>query len=168
MYAPIEIARFALSEFERGLVGLTDEEARTRLKKADDTLMNAITWVIGHVARHWLGLEAYAKQRQIAGSLQQFGRGPSVDPTLPPLTDVLQLLQDVEASIDWIASAGDALLSTIREDPAPGDNIGTRLMRACLHTWFHIGEINAIRQMLGHPEIAFVGPMAGNLEWRSA
>ena len=27
MYQPIELARFALAEFERGLEGLTDEEA---------------------------------------------------------------------------------------------------------------------------------------------
>ena len=41
-------------------------------------------------------------------------------------------------------------------------------MRAVLHTWFHTGEINAVRQMLGHAEIPFVGKMLGNLEWRGA
>ncbi len=49
-----------------------------------------------------------------------------------------------------------------------GENVGTALMRATLHTWFHTGEISAIRQMLGHPEIAFVGNMLGNLEWKYA
>ena len=28
-----------------------------------------------------------------------------------------------------------------------------------------VGEINAICQMLGHPEIFFVGGLVGNLEW---
>jgi hypothetical protein len=45
------------------------------------------------------------------------------------------------------------------------ESAGTFLMRAVMHTWFHCGEINAIRQLLGHPEIAFVGPFDGNLEW---
>ncbi len=40
-------------------------------------------------------------------------------------------------------------------------------MRATLHTWFHAGEINAVRQMLGHAEIPFVGTMIGQLEWMS-
>ena len=38
-------------------------------------------------------------------------------------------------------------------------------MRATLHTWFHTGEINAMRQMLGHAEIQFVGTMPGQLEY---
>ena len=41
-------------------------------------------------------------------------------------------------------------------------------MRAVLHTWFHAGEINAVRQMLGHAEIPFVGEMLGSIEWRGA
>jgi hypothetical protein len=45
------------------------------------------------------------------------------------------------------------------------ESVGTYLMRTVLHTWFHAGEVNAIRQMLGHPKIPFVGPMIGNLEW---
>lgn len=41
-------------------------------------------------------------------------------------------------------------------------------MRAVLHTWCHGGEINAIRQMLGHPEIPFVMFMKGNMDWLPA
>ena len=33
MFQPAELARLALSEFERGLEGLADEEARTRVAK---------------------------------------------------------------------------------------------------------------------------------------
>jgi hypothetical protein len=39
-------------------------------------------------------------------------------------------------------------------------------MRATLHTWFHIGEINAVRQLLGHKEIPYVGKLIGTLEWQ--
>ena len=48
MFQPTDLARFALSEFERGLDGLTEEETRTRVAKADGTQMNAISWTVGH------------------------------------------------------------------------------------------------------------------------
>ena len=65
MYEPIELARFALSEFERGLEGLTDDEARTRFEKADATEMNAISWTIGHIAAHWLLVGGYATSSDV-------------------------------------------------------------------------------------------------------
>ncbi len=179
MYHPIELARFALSEFERGLVGLTDEEARTRLTKADGTQMNAISWIIAHVGQHWLSVRSLARLERRPSGLRPFRSGAPADPTPPPLSDVLKLLHDAKASIDWIANADPALMATTREDIVkadattaqidlglPNESVGTALMRAVLHTWFHIGEINAVRQMLGHPEIFFVGRLVGNLEWR--
>ena len=179
MYAPIELARFALSEFERGLEGLTDEEARTRLTKADGTQMNAISWIVGHVAQHWFSVRSLATLERRPRGLRPFVSGPTADPTPPPLSDALKLLQEAKVSIEWIGRSADALLATAREEvvsaslsPALGDlgipkeSVGTALMRAVLHTWFHAGEINAIRQTLGHPEIFFVGRLIGNLEWR--
>ena len=166
MYLPIEMARFALSEFERGLTDLTDEEARIRVAKADGTQMNAISWIVGHISSHWLLLAASARQEGRPSSLRPFASGPSADPTPPPLGDVLKLLEDARAATDWVISADDTLLSR-QLGPDSGENLGTALLRAFQHTWFHIGEINAIRQILGHPEIGFVGRMTGILEWRS-
>ena len=133
--------------------------------------MNAISWTVGHITGHWLLLAAYARQEeQPTGPVRFFGA--AADPTPPPLNDVLKLLDEAKASIDWLSKADDELLSTLREGYAVGRNkqesVGTVLMRATLHTWFHIGEINAVRQMLGHPPIPCVGQMAANLEWRSA
>ncbi len=179
MYHPVELARFALSEFERGLAGLTDEEARTRLTKADGTQMNAISWIIGHIAQHWLSVRSFATLERRPSGLRAFVSGPAADPTPLPLSDVLKLFRDAKASIDWIANADNSLMATVREEIVkssattaqkdlgiPNESVGTALMRAILHTWFHIGEINAIRQMLGHQEIFFVGRLVGNLEWR--
>ena len=158
MYYPYDLARFALAEFARGVEGLTDDEARTRLTKADGTQMNAISWIAGHIAGHWLRRPA---------RLDRFDFG-SNDATPPSLEEALQLLGEAQATIAAIGNADDALLSSKPGGGRdPGENIGTAIMRAVLHTWFHTGEINAIRQMLGHPEISFVGQMIGNLEWRS-
>ncbi len=66
----------------------------------------------------------------------------------------------------WLPDATDELLSSKRDfGPQASENLGTQLMRTVLHTWFHIGEINAMRQMRGHDEIRFVGRMAGQLEY---
>ena len=169
MYQPIELARFALSEFERGLEGLTEEEARTRITKADGSEMNAITWIVSHIVGHWLAVASYAKGGELPWHLVRFV-GPAADPTPPPLGEALKLLRDAKASIDWLTDADDSLFSTTREEhpfsTQGQDNIGIALIYAAFHTWFHTGEINAIRQMLGHAEIPFVGEMLGKLEWQ--
>ena len=158
MFEPAQIARFALSEFRRGLDGLTDDEARVRMRKADGTEMNAISWTACHVAGHWL-------HRPPELHRYRFG---SDDPTPPPLSEALSLLENARAFMEsWVPTASEELMLRIPPgNVTGGENVGTALMRATLHTWFHTGEINAIRQMLGHPEIPFVGQMRGNLEWK--
>ncbi len=157
MYRPSDLARFALSEFARGLEGITAEEAQTRLTKADGTQMNSISWIVCHIANHWLRPSA---------RLQRFAFG-SGDPTPPPLDEALALLQEARAALRWLGSVDDGFLAAKPRGASGAENLGTYVMRAALHTWFHTGEINAIRQMLGHPEIPFVGQMLGNLEWHS-
>ena len=167
MYQPLELASFALSEFERGLEGLTDEEARTRTKKAGGTEMNAISWTIGHIAGHWLLVAAYAKQEDQPGEVLRFS-GPDADATPLPLSDALKMLDDAKKSIDWLDSADDSLLSSSTAGYLlSSESVGTNVMRVVLHTWFHTGEINAVRQLLGHAEISFAGKLIDNLEWRS-
>ena len=165
MYQPLELARFALSEFERGLEGATDKEARRRTAKADGTEMNAISWTIGHIAGHWLSVAAYAKQEERPSRVVRF-LGSHADPTPLPLTDALKLLDDAKKSADWLGGAADSLLSS---SPAgfllSRESVGTNVMRVILHSWFHTGEINAVRQMLGHAEIGFIGDVQGHQEW---
>lgn len=167
MHQPVDLARFAFFEFERGLDDLSDEEARTRLTKADGSQMNAISWIVAHVARQWFMLAERAVVQPRSSDLEPFRTG-SDDPTPPPLALVRKALHDAKAANAWIAGADDALMSTVREGitaRTADESVGTYLMRDVLHTWFHTGEINAIRQILGHPEIAFVGPlMIGNME----
>jgi hypothetical protein len=173
MYVPSEMTNFALMNFERGLDGLTDEEARVQLTKADGTKMNAISWLVGHMAWHWSTMAAYANGQPQPATVRPFTVGPDADPTPPPLADALKLLSKARAESIWTATADDALLSSSSEEYramlcnlVPVETVGTALMRAILHTWYHTGEVNAIRQMLGHPEIVFVGPVNGLIEWR--
>jgi hypothetical protein len=46
-------------------------------------------------------------------------------------------------------------------------NIGTMLRRSTYHYWFHTGEANAIRQLLGHANVPeFVGDIAKAAPYR--
>jgi hypothetical protein len=165
MYLPKDLARFTLLEFERGLAGLTDEEARTRVDKADGAQMNAVSWVVCHIAWHWLSLASLATGERAPSGLRPFATGPKADPTPPPFADALALLAGALDATAWVASAEDGRLS----DAGRGDeNLGTSLMRAVLHTWYHLGEIAAMRQVMGLEEVAFVGRMVDSLEWRGA
>src|SRR6266540_6781235 len=79
----VEQLRFARSEFQRGLEGITDEEARQRVLP-----MNCVSWNVGHLAwqeqRYWL----YRAQGQmlLPDINEQFAYGspastPSLDET---------------------------------------------------------------------------------------
>lgn len=155
-YRPIDLVRFALSEFERGLEGLSDEDARKRLTKADGSEMNAISWTVAHIAGHWLN-RPERLMRYASGS-------KNAEP--PSLEDALTFLAEAKGFTEsWLPDATDEFLAS-QPERLRGESIGTGVMRAVLHTWFHTGEINAVRQMLGHGEIGFVGQMVGKLEWR--
>lgn len=163
MFYPGDLVRFALAEFERGVEGVSPEEALVRLKKADGTQMNAISWTIGHISAHWLTTMAYAKQESAGPQFRRWF-GPNADPTPLPLHEARRMLAEARQATEWFATADDSVFSYKREGRP--ESAGTGLMRVILHTWFHIGEINAICQMLGHREVPFVGQMTGRMEWR--
>ena len=158
MYRADDFAEFAIAEFRRGLEGLTEEEARFRPEKADGTRMNAISWIVQHIADHWLNVARAARDLPLERQ-----RPPS-DGTPPDYADSLAMLEAVASDLGWVAEASDEAMSrTLRE--LRGESVGMFLARAVQHSWFHIGEINAVRQLLGHPEIIFVGDLAGRLDW---
>lgn len=153
--ALVDQLRFTRSEWQRGLAGVSDEDARRRIEP-----MNCLSWMIGHLAWHerlvWL----------------ERGQGRVVEPVLdavangaPASTPSLAAMWD---AWDRIVSVSDALLDALTPDgllrPLPFDDradrptAGTELLHVIYHYWGHIGEASAVRQMLGHagpPE--FVG-----------
>jgi hypothetical protein len=173
MYHLDELVAFTLMNFERAVDGVSEDEALVRLAKADGSLMNSISWIVGHMAWHWSTMAAYAAHEARPTSVDAYKVGPAADPTPPSLSHAVALFRRAREDSDWVGRADDALLSSSSEDYrgmleylAPVESVGTALMRAILHTWNHIGEVQAIRQMLGHPEIVFTGPLNGLLEWR--
>jgi hypothetical protein len=160
MYRADELAEFAVEEFRRGLEGLNDQEALFRPEKADGTRMNSISWTVQHIAGHWLNVACAARQLPLQN------RTAPNDGTPPPYADALALLDEATGDLSWVGEASDEAMSRPWQYPG-GESVAMFLARAVLHTWFHLGELNAVRQLLGHAEIRFVGDLSGRLDWVS-
>ena len=158
MYDTAELATVTIREFHRGIDGLTPAEVLVRHEKADGSTMNAISWIVAHVAAHWANACALATGAEPNAPL------PPPDGAPPDYADALALLRTATDDLEWVSAASDERMTT-RYARLGNEMVGTFLMRAVLHTWFHTGEINAIRQLLGHPEIRFVGAFDGALDW---
>jgi DinB superfamily len=147
--------RFTRSEWLRGLEPVTDEEAGRHLGP-----MNSIAWMIGHLAwqeqAYWL---TRAQGRTLLPEVERFGFGqPMSTPALKEVWHAWRTI--VEAADPFLDTLTTARLLTHYEldgKPHP-ESIGTQLQRMTYHYWFHLGEAQAIRQMLGHTNLPyFVG-----------
>jgi uncharacterized damage-inducible protein DinB len=152
--------RFARSEFQRGLEGVTDDDARQRLLP-----MNCIAWNVGHLAwqeqRYWL---TRAQDRTPDPRLQEEFRygAPASTPELTEMRDAWRAV--TQACDPWLDGVTTEKLAqtavTVKDDDGnPLDlTFGSLLLRTIYHYWYHTGENQAIRQMLGHTNLGdFVG-----------
>ena len=152
MHTLVQMQQLTREEFERGLRGLVDEDARKQIKP-----MNCISWIIGHIAnqQHAFFVD-WPQGKEVDSRYHRFGFGSPA--SQPPLDEVMELWQDScdEADVWLHAATEDSLQQTGTPTSPEGENGGTLLVRNIFHTWCHIGEINYIRQMLGHQPPQFV------------
>lgn len=148
------------AEFLRGLEGLTDADARRRLGP-----MNCISWTIAHMAAQEHNyFVAFPQGKGTAPEYRAFVTG--APPSQPPLEEALALWHRTckEADLFLHAATEEVMHQYLRIPIARPfkENVGTLILRNIFHYWSHIGEISAIRQMLGHQGLPqFVGPLAG-------
>lgn len=155
----VEQLRFARSELRRCLDGVSEEDAIRRLEP-----MNSISWIVGHLAdqenRYWVLL---GQGERIAPELRKlvgFGQPAST----PPLLEMWAAWSEVTARADVYLDTLDperlASFFMWRDKPIE-ENVGTLLLRNIFHYWYHTGEANAIRQLLGHKQVPeFVGDIS--------
>ncbi|MBL8093497.1 MAG: DinB family protein [Anaerolineales bacterium] len=160
--------RFARSEFQRGLVGVTDEEARRRFLP-----MNSIGWNIGHLAwqeqRYWL---SRAQNRVLRPDIQEaFAYGAPA--STPTLVDVQAAWHELTAAADpWLeAQTTETLQGGVTVTRSGGQpfviTFGSLLLRTIYHYWYHNGENQAIRQLVGHSGLPdFVGNIDDEAPYR--
>ena len=151
--------RFARSEFERCLKGISDEEALRRFMP-----MNCISWMVGHLANqehfYWVIL---AQENYLAPGLNErvgYGKPAST----PPLGEMWEVWKKVTSEADpYLDTLTPAILQEhlLWEGKPADESVGTLLMRNIYHYWYHTGEAAAVRQMLGHTNLPdFVGDMS--------
>lgn len=149
--------RYARSEFKRGLEGLSDADARRRLLP-----MNCISWNVGHLAwqeqRYWLtrlqGQTPLPEINELVGYDQ-----PASTPSLAEMWQAWQTItQLADPFLDTLTTEKLLEVHYLDEQQTDYFTAGTLLQRVIYHYWYHNGENMAIRQMLGHTNLAeFVG-----------
>lgn len=148
--------RFARSEFVRGMDGVSEEGGLRRFLP-----INSLGWMVGHLAsqerRYWLwraqGIDLLPELDAIAG----YGR-PASTPSLAAMWDAWRTV--TAASDPWLDGLTSKVLQTrLIVDGQPWDeSIGSMLRRVTYHYFFHTGESQAVRQLLGHAPLPdFVG-----------
>lgn len=157
--------RFARQEFMRGLEGMTAAEGIRRFDP-----LNSIGWMIGHLAwqeqRYWL---KFAQGNILLPQVDtQFANGAPA--STPPLDEALTYWRT-------ITIASDAYLDSLTTNALTEhflwngmrvpESIGTMLRRTTYHYWYHTGESQAVRQLLGHTALAeFVGALGAEAPYQ--
>ena len=154
----VALLRFTRDEWLRGLEGVAEAEALRRF----DTL-NSIGWMVGHLASHeqrlWL---QFPQGRVLAPEVQPCAPGQPA--STPPLGAMLAAWRTITAASDaYLDTLDPPTLAThwLLDGQPFRENIGTSLQRITFHYWFHLGEMQAVRQLLGHTNLpSFVGNLA--------
>ena len=145
----VDQLRFTRVEWLRGLEGISEEDGARHLGP-----MNCVSWTVGHLSwqEHRYFLER-AQSRILFPDLNTtYAYGAPM--STPALSDTLHIWQEViQASAPYLDSLTTESLGSelLLQGKAVGQSVGSAMRRMTYHYWYHIGEIQAIRQMLGHP-----------------
>lgn len=161
----IDQFRFTRSEWLRGLAGVSEDDAIHHCGP-----MNCISWIVGHLAwhehRYWLeraqGKILFPKLNE----MYAYG-APMSTPALSEMLDVWRTVtQAADPYLDSLTTK--TLQDELWLDGNPiGQSIGSALRRVTYHYWFHIGEIQAIRQVRGHTNLPeYVGDIETEAPYR--
>jgi hypothetical protein len=161
----VDLLRFARSELVRSLDGVTDEEGVRRFGS-----MNSISWMVGHLAdqeqRYWL--ERRGEHLVVPGLNDLVGYGKPA--STPLLSEMWEAWRGVTAGTDSYLdslSIPDLLEFPTWRGKTIDESVGTLILRVNDHYWFHIGEAQAVRQMLGHTGLPdFVGDIGEKAPYR--
>ncbi len=161
----VDQIRFTRSEWLRGLEGVSEEEGSQHFAK-----MNCISWTVGHLAWHEQRTFLQRPQNIILypqlNELFAYGAPMST----PSLAEMLELWHMITTAADPYLDTltTESLLTELLLNGQPvGQTRGSALRRITYHYWYHIGEIQAMRQMLGHTNLPeYVGNIESEAPYR--
>lgn len=150
--------RFARSEFQRVMAGVSAEDAVKQLLP-----LNCLSWMVGHLANqeqyYWIFLPQGPEKVPHPHLYELVGSGrPASTPAWEEIWTVWEAVtQQADVYLETLTS--EMLQTHLHgKDGALRESLGTMLQRNIFHYWFHIGEAHAVRQMLEHGELPqFVG-----------
>ena len=158
-YLLVTQLNFARNELVRALEGVTEGDAQRRILP-----MNCLSWFVGHLANqenfYWVLLAQGERLAPALNELVGYGQ-PASTPSLEEMWEVWELI--TTSADKFLEKLTPELMQSHLEwrGKPRFENIGTMLLRNIYHYWFHIGEIIAIRQLLGHKDLPeFVGDMS--------
>jgi hypothetical protein len=162
----VDQLRFTRGEWLRALDGVPGPDAETRLEP-----MNSIGWIVYHLAWHeQLSFLTRLRGRTPVPEANEHGVNgqPASTPALAAAMHAWRAVADasdpVLETLD-AAALRDWLPNTIRPRTRL---VGSTVQRVTYHYWFHIGEIAAIRQILGHANVPeFVGDIDALAPYRA-
>jgi hypothetical protein len=142
---------FTRTEWLRGLEGVSEEDASRHLGP-----MNCISWNVGHLAwhehRYWLELAQGRLPFPQLNEMYAYGAPMST----PSLKEMLRLWHAVIAEVEPFQqtfTTETLIRDLLRNGKSVGQSYGSALRRVTYHYWYHIGETQAIRQMVGHRDL---------------
>ena len=155
---------FTRSEWLRALRGVPEEDGFKRVEP-----MNSIGWIVGHLA--WQEQAYYLTRGMGTTPVPILNKtvasgGPA---TTPSLKEMLAAWKKVTTTADpWLDRLTTRdLLEELPRPPGFKRIVGDAIRRNTYHYWFHIGEIVAIRQLLGHQRVPeYVGNIEGKATYR--
>jgi hypothetical protein len=159
----VEQLRFTRREWLRALRGTPEADGLRRVGP-----MNSTGWIVGHLAwqeqRYWLTRAQGRTPLPVLDEVAASG-GP---PSTPTLAGMLDAWRRVTREVDpWLDELGSAALLEPLPEPGATRSVGDSIHRVTYHYWFHIGEILAIRQQLGHRRLPeFVGDIERRARYR--
>ena len=141
--------KFTRGEFRKGFTGVSEEEGARRFMP-----INNIGWMVGHLAWHeqlyWLKrIQGYTPFPEL-DELTAF-EGPASTPSLERMIFCWEkVTKEVDLLLDKFEPADLAANVVVADGRELPINKGTMLSRVIYHYWYHLGEMQAVRQMLGH------------------
>jgi hypothetical protein len=147
----VEQFRFTRREWLRGLEGVSEEDGARHFGP-----MNCISWNVGHLAwhehRYWLQLAQNKILFPQLNEIYAYG-APMSTPSFAEMLDMWHTVtQAADPFLDNLTTEG-LQTDLLREGKSVGQSIGSGMRRMTYHYWYHIGEIQAMRQMLGHTNL---------------
>ncbi len=143
--------RFTRSEFRKGFNGVSEEEGAHRFLP-----INCIAWMVGHLAWHeqlyWLTrLQGFTPIPEL-NDLASF-KSPASQPSLKDMISCWErITREADPFLEKLTLA-DLIPNVVVNGKELPFNTGTMISRVIYHYWYHNGEMQAVRQLLGHSEL---------------